>query len=80
MPVPKDVAGLPDTEPGTVVLTMTGHWMTSHYRDQHGEPTEYAVDRLGVGRNLSSEYGPLVMGASHTRLAGSAVEDWSRCR
>ncbi|KOG58444.1 GntR family transcriptional regulator [Streptomyces antibioticus] len=49
--VPEDVAGLLDTEPGTVVLTMT-----NHYWDQDGEPTEYAVDYLGVGRNLSSEY------------------------
>jgi GntR family transcriptional regulator len=50
-PVPDDVAGLLETEPGTVVLTMT-----NHYWDQHGEPTEYAVDYLGVGRDLSSEY------------------------
>ncbi|MFF7973855.1 UTRA domain-containing protein [Streptomyces sp. NPDC007905] len=49
--VPEDVAALLDTEPGTVVLTMT-----NHYWDQDGEPTEYAVDYLGVGRDLSSEY------------------------
>jgi GntR family transcriptional regulator len=50
-PVPEDVAGLLETEPGTVVLTMT-----NHYWDQNGEPTEYAVDCFGVGRELSSEY------------------------
>ncbi|WP_432169706.1 GntR family transcriptional regulator [Streptomyces sp. 1222.5] len=50
-PVPEDVASLLDAEPGTVVLTMT-----NHYWDQDGEPTEYAVDYLGVGRDLSSEY------------------------
>ncbi|MGW4434715.1 GntR family transcriptional regulator [Streptomyces sp. NPDC004596] len=49
--VPEDVADLLDAEPGTVVLTMT-----NHYWDQNGEPTEYAVDYLGVGRDLSSEY------------------------
>ncbi|MET7431986.1 GntR family transcriptional regulator [Streptomyces flaveolus] len=50
-PVPEEIAGLLETEPGTVVLTMT-----NHYWDQEGEPTEYAVDYLGVGRDLSSEY------------------------
>lgn len=49
--VPEDVAGPLDTEAGTpTVVVINNYW------DQNGEPTEYAVDYLGVGRELSSEY------------------------
>ncbi|MGW7604459.1 UTRA domain-containing protein [Streptomyces antimycoticus] len=50
-PVPEDVAELLDAEPGTPTLVMT-----NHYWDQNGDVTEYAVDYLGVGRDLSAEY------------------------
>ncbi|MDX3229383.1 GntR family transcriptional regulator [Streptomyces sp. ME19-01-6] len=50
-PVPDDVAELLDAEPGTPTLVMT-----NHYWDQNGDVTEYAVDYLGVGRDLSAEY------------------------
>lgn len=49
--VPDDVAEHLETAPGTDALVMV-----NHYWDQHGEPTEYAVDYLGIGRELSGEY------------------------
>lgn len=49
--VPEDVAGPLEAEAGTPTLVVI-----NHYWDQNGEPTEYAVDYLGVGRELSSEY------------------------
>lgn len=50
-PVPDEIADLLGVEPGTMALTMT-----NHYRDQNGDPTEYARDYLGAGRELSAEY------------------------
>lgn len=50
-PAPEDVAPVLGVAAGTGVLTMT-----NHYWDQHGDPTEYAVDFLGEGRELSAEY------------------------
>ncbi|MBQ1088237.1 GntR family transcriptional regulator [Streptomyces sp. B93] len=50
-PVPDDIAEVLGTEAGTQALTMT-----NQYWDQHGEPTEYAQDFLGAGRELSAEY------------------------
>jgi GntR family transcriptional regulator len=50
-PVPDDVAELLGAEAGSPALTMT-----NQYWDQHGEPTEYAQDFLGAGRELSAEY------------------------
>lgn len=50
-PVPEDVAELLETNAGTLTLVVI-----NHYWDRNGEPTEYAVDFLGVGRELSSEY------------------------
>lgn len=49
--VPEDVAGPLEVEAGTPTVVVI-----NHYWDQNGEPTEYAVDYLGVGRELSSEY------------------------
>ncbi|MER6296880.1 GntR family transcriptional regulator [Streptomyces althioticus] len=49
--VPEDVAVHLEVEVGTRTLAVV-----NHYWDQHGEPTEYAVDYLGAGRELSSEY------------------------
>ncbi|MFD7811107.1 GntR family transcriptional regulator [Streptomyces cellulosae] len=49
--VPADVAAHLEVEAGTRTLAVI-----NHYWDQHGEPTEYAVDYLGAGRELSSEY------------------------
>ncbi|MFZ4152835.1 GntR family transcriptional regulator [Streptomyces pseudogriseolus] len=49
--VPTDVAAHLEVEAGTRTLAVV-----NHYWDQHGEPTEYAVDYLGAGRELSSEY------------------------
>lgn len=49
--VPEDVAEHLGVEPGTRTLAMI-----NHYWDQHGEPTEYAVDYIGAGRQLSAEY------------------------
>jgi GntR family transcriptional regulator len=51
LPVPDEVAPLIESEPGVLALTMT-----NHYWDQNGEPTEYAVDFLGKGRELAAEY------------------------
>lgn len=50
-PVAEEDAGLMEAEAGTLTLVMT-----NRYWDQDGEPTEYAVDFLGVGRELSAEY------------------------
>ena len=50
-PVPGDIAEVLGIEAGTQALTMT-----NQYSDQHGEPTEYARDFLGPGRELSAEY------------------------
>lgn len=49
--VPDDVAGPLEVEAGTTTVAVI-----NHYWDQNGEPTEYAVDYLGAGRELSSEY------------------------
>ncbi len=49
--VPEDVALALETAAGTSTVVVI-----NHYWDQNGEPTEYAVDYLGVGRELSSEY------------------------
>ncbi|MEV7983358.1 GntR family transcriptional regulator [Streptomyces sp. NPDC086519] len=49
--VPEDVAGPLEVEAGTRTIVVI-----NHYWDQNGEPTEYAVDYLGAGRELSSEY------------------------
>ncbi|WP_225642665.1 GntR family transcriptional regulator [Streptomyces werraensis] len=49
--VPEDVAVHLEVEAGTRTLAVV-----NHYWDQHGEPTEYAVDYLGADRELSSEY------------------------
>jgi DNA-binding GntR family transcriptional regulator len=49
--VPEDVAVHLEVEVGTRTLAVV-----NHYWDQRGEPTEYAVDYLGAGRELSSEY------------------------
>jgi DNA-binding GntR family transcriptional regulator len=51
LPVPGDVATHLGVESGVPALTMT-----NHYWDQHGNPTEYARDFLGPGRELSAEY------------------------
>ncbi|UQI43213.1 GntR family transcriptional regulator [Streptomyces sp. HU2014] len=50
-PVPEDAAPLLGIEAGTLALTMT-----NYYWDQHGSVTEYAMDFLGVGRQLTAEY------------------------
>ncbi|MEE1929465.1 GntR family transcriptional regulator [Streptomyces sp. TRM 70351] len=50
-PVPSDVAEVLGVEPDSPALTMT-----NCYWDQHGEMTEYAIDFLGPGRELSAEY------------------------
>ncbi|MEW2569672.1 GntR family transcriptional regulator [Streptomyces sp. NPDC047070] len=49
--MPADIAEIFGVEAGTQALTMT-----NQYWDQHGEPTEYAQDFLGAGRELSAEY------------------------
>lgn len=50
-PAPDDISQLLDVEPNTSVLVMV-----NSYWDQHGEPTEYAIDYLGTGRELVAEY------------------------
>lgn len=50
-PVPGDIAPLLEAEAGTLALTMS-----NHYWDQDGSSTEYAVDFLGAGRQLTAEY------------------------
>lgn len=49
--VPDDIASLLDVPAGRDVLVVT-----NRYWDQHGEPTEYAVDYHAPGRELMSEY------------------------
>lgn len=49
--VPQDEAEKLGAEPGGKTLVMT-----NHYWDQNGEVTEYAVDFLGPGRELSADY------------------------
>ncbi|MDT3398433.1 GntR family transcriptional regulator [Streptomyces sp. B1866] len=50
-PVPEDVAETLGVPVGTAALTMT-----NCYWDQNGAATEYAIDFLGTGRELSAEY------------------------
>jgi GntR family transcriptional regulator len=50
-PAPNDVAETLGVENGLQCLTMV-----NLYWDQNGDPTEYAVDYLGPGRELSAEY------------------------
>lgn len=50
-PVPEEVASILHLETGTPALTMT-----NYYWDQNGDATEYGVDFLAPGRELSSEY------------------------
>lgn len=50
-PAPDDIAPLLEVDAGTLTLVMA-----NHYWDQNGEPTEYAVDYYGAGRQLSAEY------------------------
>ncbi|MFI1148683.1 GntR family transcriptional regulator [Streptomyces sp. NPDC020817] len=50
-PAPDDIAPLLEVDAGTLTLVMA-----NHYWDQNGEPTEYAVDYYGTGRQLSAEY------------------------
>jgi GntR family transcriptional regulator len=49
--VPADIAEHLNVAPGTKTLVVI-----NHYWDQNGEPTEYAVDYHGVGRDLSAEH------------------------
>lgn len=49
--VPEDVAQILGVDPGAESLTMA-----NLYWDQNGDPTEYAVDYLAPGRELSAEY------------------------
>lgn len=51
MPAPAESAEILEVATGTPMLTMT-----NHYWDQDGNPTEYARDFLGSGRELSAEY------------------------
>ncbi|SEP58497.1 GntR family transcriptional regulator [Streptomyces radiopugnans] len=50
-PVTEEAAPVLGLEAGTPALTMT-----NRYWDQNGEVTEYALDFLGAGRELSAEY------------------------
>ncbi|MFB9674186.1 GntR family transcriptional regulator [Streptosporangium vulgare] len=50
-PVPEDIAPVLGVESGLPALTMT-----NLYWDQHNEVTEYAVDFLGPGRELSADH------------------------
>jgi DNA-binding GntR family transcriptional regulator len=50
-PVPEDLAAVLDLHAGSLALTMS-----NCYWDQDGAVTEYAVDFLGPGRELSAEY------------------------
>ncbi|OPC82799.1 GntR family transcriptional regulator [Embleya scabrispora] len=50
-PIPEDAARIMGVEPETPALTMT-----NLYWDQHDNPTEYAMDILGAGRELSADY------------------------
>ncbi|GHH62648.1 GntR family transcriptional regulator [Streptosporangium violaceochromogenes] len=50
-PLPDDVSAAFGVESGLPVLTMT-----NVYWDQHGDVTEYALDYLGPGRELSADH------------------------
>ncbi|MFI6450812.1 GntR family transcriptional regulator [Streptosporangium amethystogenes] len=50
-PVPGDIAPMLGVEKGLPTLTMT-----NLYWDQHGDVTEYAVDFLAPGRELSADH------------------------
>lgn len=50
-PVPEDAAALLDVEAGTLAPTMS-----NYYWDPHGSVTEYAIDFMGAGRQLTAEY------------------------
>ncbi|QKW06989.1 GntR family transcriptional regulator [Streptomyces sp. NA04227] len=50
-PAPADIAGHMGVDKGTLLLTVI-----NHYWDQFGEPTEFAIDYVGPGRSLSTEY------------------------
>ncbi|MCF2528065.1 GntR family transcriptional regulator [Yinghuangia soli] len=50
-PAPDDAAAILGIAPGAAALTMT-----NLYWDQHGDATEYAVDVLAPGRELSAHY------------------------
>ncbi|WP_425336779.1 UTRA domain-containing protein [Streptomyces profundus] len=50
-PAPDDVAEILEVPAGTPVLTMT-----NCYWDQHGDVTEYAIDYLGSGRELTADH------------------------
>ncbi len=50
-PAPADVATILGVDAGAPSLTMT-----NLYWDQNGDPTEFAIDFLAVGRELSAEY------------------------
>lgn len=50
-PAPQDVAEILGVTAGTPVLTMT-----NRYWDQHDDVTEYAIDYLGSGRELSADH------------------------
>lgn len=48
--VPEDIAGHLEVEVGAETLVLV-----NRYVDQHGEPTEFAIDYHGAGRELSAE-------------------------
>lgn len=50
-PAPTEIAEVLGVEADSRCLTMT-----NLYWDQNGDPTEYAIDFLGPGRELSAEY------------------------
>jgi GntR family transcriptional regulator len=50
-PVPEDMAEVLRVPTGALALTMT-----NCYWDQEGDVTEYAIDFLGSGRDLSADY------------------------
>lgn len=50
-PAPNDIAEVLGIEADSRCLTMT-----NLYWDQNGDPTEFAIDFLGPGRELSAEY------------------------
>ncbi|MDT0308044.1 GntR family transcriptional regulator [Streptomyces sp. DSM 44917] len=50
-PIPEDIAEILGVPAGASGLTMT-----NCYWDQYGDVTEYAIDFLGAGRELSAEY------------------------
>lgn len=50
-PAPQDVATIIGIDADSQCLTMT-----NLYWDQNGDPTEFAIDYLGPGRELSAEF------------------------